>query len=418
MFLDQNCACFGVDPWHSFRVSNRRLTYPWTKASPYCAATGCSSAWDPIGEKVGVYRRSLTRRQIYIVFTHSFVTAMPGVNAKEEILVKFFLGPWLIGSCLELILLGILLYQFVNYYNSSGFLSDGRGLRTAVAILCLLNVLKSVECFASLWIFLIDHFGYIHFAIELSASEWWYTCSPLVVAILNFYVQCYFCTRLWAVSQRWWVSGLIFALFVFALGSMVITTYYIERLQQREIMDWFAAHLISVFTGDVILSVTTAYFLIRTEKTLLSTEMAELIHSLIPLTFQTATPPAIVAMFNLIFSQMHRTNRPLLGYFEITFNQVLPKLYAISMMYTLNVRRGIRTRVPDSHSGSSSDETWRIQLRDADGDVELGGVERTTQWDITRDDHVTAMSAAAHSIKNNKLRISISDQKFSGASAQ
>ncbi|KAJ7874486.1 hypothetical protein B0H14DRAFT_3437651 [Mycena olivaceomarginata] len=276
--------------------------------------------------------------------------ALPGFSAQEEILVKFFLSPWLIGSCLELVLMGVLSCQFVNYYDS--YSNDGRGLPIAVAILCLLHMLKSAECFAFLWIFLIDHFGDVQYDLQLTVTGWWNSGNPLMVAILDFYVQCYFCARLWAVSRRWWVSAPIFTLFVFALGSMVIGTYYIETLQEQQVTDWFAAHLSSVFAGDLILSVMTAYFLIRAEKTVLSMEMAELIHSLVPLTFQTATPPAVGAMFNLVFSQMYRTNRPLLGYVEVAFNQVLPKLYAISMMYTLNVRRGIRTCVPSSRNRS------------------------------------------------------------------
>jgi hypothetical protein len=46
--------------------------------------------------------------------------------------------------------------------------------------------------------------------------------------------------------------------------------------------------------GDVILSMTTAYFLIKTRKSVISTQTAELIRSLIRLTFQTATPAAVV----------------------------------------------------------------------------------------------------------------------------
>ncbi|KAF7367968.1 hypothetical protein MSAN_00862100 [Mycena sanguinolenta] len=297
--------------------------------------------------------------------------------------------------------MGVVSWQFVNYYAS--FPGDGRGLRIAVVILCLLNVLKSAECFASLWIFLIDHFGDIRHGLQLTVTGWWVTGNTLMVAILDFYVQCYFCTRLWAVSQRWWVSAPIFTLFIFALGSMVIGTYYIETLQEQHTTDRFAAHLISVFVGDVILSVTTAYFLIRTEKTTLSVEMAELIHSLIPLTFQTATPPAVVAMFNFIFSQMYRTKRPLLGYVEIAFNQVLPKLYAISMMYTLNARRGINTRVPSSCNESSSDATWPVQPHPINGDVELGQTE-STQRETTQ--HVDGTDMFV------KLRISIPDQKI------
>ncbi|KAJ7346411.1 hypothetical protein DFH08DRAFT_810241 [Mycena albidolilacea] len=376
---------------------------------------------------------------------------MPGVSAEEQILVKWFLGPWLIGSCLELVLMGVLSCQFVNYYN--WYPGDGRGLRATVAMLCLLNLLKSAECFASLWIFLINHFGDILYDLQLSATGWWDTANPLMVAILNFYVQCYFCTRLWAVSKKWWVVAPIFTLFVFALFSMVLGTYYIATLQEKQVTDWckhlptphmdgalipvaVAAHLSSVFTGDVILSMTTAYFLIKTKKSVISTQTAELIRSLIRLTFQTATPAAVVAMFNLIFSQMYRTNRPLLGYVEIAFNQVLPKVYAISMMYTLNARRAIRThasgsRASGSRNGTGSDRPSlgrRVQPRHTNGDVELGRIEVVSQRETTRHvdvgvcgagfQSVTDMFASTHSMEDTKLRLSNPDQKIYVASAQ
>ncbi|KAJ7747146.1 hypothetical protein DFH07DRAFT_983216 [Mycena maculata] len=349
---------------------------------------------------------------------------MPGVDAGEEILVKFFLGSWLIGSCLELVLMGVLSCQFVNYYN--WYPDDRRGLQSAVAILCLLNVLKSAECFASLWIFLINHFGDIQYDLQLSATGWWDTANPLMVAILDFYVQCYFCTRLWGVSKRWWVVVPIFVLFVFALFSMAIGTYYIATLQEQQVTDWFAAHLSSVFAGDVILSVTTAYFLIKTRKSVISKETTQLIRSLTRLTFQTATPAAVVAMFNLIFSQMHRTNQPLLGYVEIAFNQVLPKVYAISMMYTLNVRRTIRaraagSRVSGSRNGSGGDGPslgGRVQSRHTNGDIELGRIEVVTQRETTRHVDVTGMFHSTQSIEDGKLILSNPDQKIYGTSAQ
>ncbi|KAJ6566543.1 hypothetical protein B0H19DRAFT_1138131, partial [Mycena capillaripes] len=240
-----------------------------------------------------------------------------------------------------------------------------------------------------------------------------------MVAILDFYVQCYFCTRLWAVSKRWWVVMPIFILFVFALLSMVIGTYYIATLQEQQVTDWFAAHLSSVFAGDVVLSATTAYFLIKSKKSVISNQTAELFRSLIRLTFQTATPAALVAMFNLIFSQMYRTNKPLLGYVEIAFNQVLPKVYAISMMYTLNARRAIRSRasgsrVSSSRNGSGSDGSLgrRVQPRHTNGDVELGRIEVVTEMETTRHVDVTDMFAPTHSIGDSKLRFSNPDQEI------
>ncbi|KAJ7834962.1 hypothetical protein B0H14DRAFT_3142191 [Mycena olivaceomarginata] len=315
----------------------------------------------------------------------------------------------LIGSCLDLVLMGVLscqvvLFTFVNYYN--WYPDDARGLRIAVVILCLLNVLKSAECFASLWIFLINHFGDIQYDLQLSATAWWDTANPLMVAILDFYVQCYFCTRLWAVSKRWWVVMPIFILFVFALFSMVIGTYYIATLQEQQVTDW-CKHLSTHRMDAVLMPVTVAAHL---------SSVFELIHSLIPLTFQTATPAAVVAMFNLIFSQMYRTNQPLLGYVEIAFNQVLPNVYAISMMYTLNARRAIRSRVSGSRNGSSSDR--RVQPRHTNDDVELGRIEVATQRETTRHVDVTDMFATTHSIEDSKVRLSNPDQKIYGASAQ
>jgi hypothetical protein len=51
-------------------------------------------------------------------------------------------------------------------------------------------------------------------------------------------------------------------------------------------------------------------------------------------------------MFNLIFSQ-YNPGGP--GIISTAFNMTLPKLYAISMMYTLNARRSIRLAHTSGH---------------------------------------------------------------------
>jgi hypothetical protein len=86
--------------------------------------------------------------------------------------------------------------QFVSYYN--WYPDDSRGLRIAVAVLCLLSVLKSAETLcvllrpssgsshifyssATLWIFLINHFGDIKYDLSLTTTGWWDTANPLMV---------------------------------------------------------------------------------------------------------------------------------------------------------------------------------------------------------------------------------------------
>lgn len=88
----------------------------------------------------------------------------------------------------------------------------------------------------------------------------------------------------------------------------------------------------------------------------------------------------ISAMFNLIFSQVYTGDNKLIS---SAFNQTLPKIYAISMMYTLNARRELRAgSVQDMYSSGqptaprvcdhslysssiythSSARTWSLQL--------------------------------------------------------
>ncbi|KAJ6595231.1 Tubulin/FtsZ, GTPase domain-containing protein [Mycena vulgaris] len=61
---------------------------------------------------------------------------------------------------------------------------------------------------------------------------------------------------------------------------------------------------------------------------------------LVQVVSSTAAPAAFCAMLNLIFSQVNPGGT---GITSIAFNMALPKLYAVSMLWTLNARRTIRS---------------------------------------------------------------------------
>lgn len=104
-----------------------------------------------------------------------------------------------------------------------------------------------------------------------------------------------------------------------------------------------------------------------------------MINALVRLTFSTAAPAAVwcvlylsrrefqltgslrSAMFNLIFSQVFDGHVALVS---SAFNQILPKLYAISMMWTLNSRRTIRVAHSSGpFSGSGSEQLSGTRAR-------------------------------------------------------
>ncbi|GLB44884.1 hypothetical protein LshimejAT787_1802210 [Lyophyllum shimeji] len=134
---------------------------------------------------------------------------------------------------------------------------------------------------------------------------------------------------------------------------------------------WFAAHFSCVFAGDLLITVLTAYHLLKSRKDVLP-QTVGILRALVRLTFQTAAPASLCAMLNLIMTQTHLDVDKLLGQqnlISIAFNQALPKLYAFSMMWTLNARRSIRAGSSFSHSHSGRGDVElsaygaRIQVR-------------------------------------------------------
>ena len=104
----------------------------------------------------------------------------------------------------------------------------------------------------------------------------------------------------------------------------------------------------------MLLTLLTAFFLTRTKKEVLPRSHG-IINALIWLTFETAAPSAIwyvevkmevldidsfphSSLINLVVSQLPKYFQLLAG-----TNEVLPKLYAVSMMWSLNARQELRS---------------------------------------------------------------------------
>ncbi|SJL14136.1 uncharacterized protein ARMOST_17591 [Armillaria ostoyae] len=250
--------------------------------------------------------------------------------------VIYSLGPW-----------------FFNYYAWYGK-SDTWKLTAGVGALAVMTTLKTIQALyaffsffsccadhhgsAIVWVQDIVYFNDLNSALQMRFSVWYQMGNPIMVAFIAFYVQCYFCHRLWAISStRYWVVSPILFLYVFSLGAAAVATYYIALADPR-LGYWLSVHYATVFVGDVLLAVALAYFLLRTKKRVLP-QTKNLFDSLIRLTFQTAVPAVIVALLNLIFIFLPD---PYVKGISSAFIQPLPKLYAISMMWTLNARRDIR----------------------------------------------------------------------------
>jgi len=285
------------------------------------------------------------------------------MTPEELELAVFILGPWLIGCLVDVLLQGVLFGQFSRYYTT--YTDDKLGPRLLVLGLFIITTLKSIHSFAATWTIYILHFKDLNGAIMLMYTEWWLTGSGLMVASIGLYVQAFFCHRLWVISKKNYLFVVpIVVVLIFAYVASCVATYYITLgyKANHEIATWFAAHLSSVFAGDFLITTSIAYFLLKSRREVLP-QTVGLINALVRLTFLTSAPAAMCAMLNLVFSQIYTGDNKLIS---AAFNQGLAKLYAFSMMWTLNARRSLRAdmnkdpstelsnRRPSARNGSQS----------------------------------------------------------------
>ncbi|KAJ6553358.1 hypothetical protein B0H19DRAFT_1156234 [Mycena capillaripes] len=297
---------------------------------------------------------------------------MSTLTEEQRHAVYFQLGPWLIGVCVDLLLQGIVLTQVANYF--SWYREDKR-VRMIVAILGLLTLVKSAQGFAIIWIQLMVHYDDLEGAILLNLNGWWEHSHPLMVAGIGLYVQCFFCFRLWLISKSWLVVSPSVAIFLSAVSSITVAMYLISDANVIGFDQWFTAYLGAVFAGNLILSSTTAYFLLKV-KTNCHPQLVGLLSAVVRLTFQTAAPATVCAMLNLIFDQVYTGDD---GVVATAFDMAMPKLYAISMMWTLNGCTNIRRHAGDERSLAggppcpcrlSVDSTARVLAQSEKGDAE------------------------------------------------
>ncbi|KAF7333450.1 hypothetical protein MVEN_02361000 [Mycena venus] len=99
-----------------------------------------------------------------------------------------------------------------------------------------------------------------------------------------------------------------------------------------------------------------------------------MLNAILKLTFQSAAPAALCALINLIGSQAGNASVSANGWTmcAIVANSILPKLYAISAMWTLNSRKDIRLARSNGQTTSSTE--GRLSGRRRTNNVELGAL--------------------------------------------
>ncbi|KAJ7443130.1 hypothetical protein FB451DRAFT_1568741 [Mycena latifolia] len=276
-------------------------------------------------------------------------------------LSTFYLGGWDLAICGDLILQGIIFAQIAHY--TTLYAKDVLALRAFVAVLLIITTLKSAQGLVIFWIQNVNYFMDLNAALGMSTNSWTTEVNLSLVAFIAFYVQLFFCQRLWSISRNVYIVALILMLFVFSLVAAIVSSVFTFAGQLKNVT-WIEIHLATVFVGDVLLCGSTIYFLLYHSK-YASPETAGMLHSITKLTFQSAAPAAVCALISLIGTVAWNRQTPnAYVMLAIIANNVLPKLYTISAMWTLNSRRSIRQAHSSTDQKGSAATSGRRQTND------------------------------------------------------
>ncbi|KAF8209220.1 hypothetical protein K438DRAFT_1930098, partial [Mycena galopus ATCC 62051] len=180
-------------------------------------------------------------------------------------------------------ILGVLCAQFVHYLSVNG--RDSWSMKLFVAGLALLTTLKSMHILAVNWLqdtALLD-------SLEALSNLWWSSwVSELTIileAIITFYVQMFFCHRLWSLSHNKFIVGTAIALFLMSLAAAGAATHFF--LNTRLAAVWFAIHLGFAMGGDLLQTGSIIFYLLRHSKNALARSPTQsMLKSLLRVTIQ------------------------------------------------------------------------------------------------------------------------------------
>ncbi|KAF7315750.1 hypothetical protein MIND_00090900 [Mycena indigotica] len=299
--------------------------------------------------------------------------------------VTYILGGWDLGVCGDLLLQGVIFAQISHYF--SLYRSDGPALRMFVFGLLFLTTLKSMQMIAILWTQNVIYFTNIRAAATMFTSNWLeqinlgmsvfllidhYSTVLGFGGFITFCVQVFLCQRLWALSKNIYIVTILMAVFTFSLVAAFVAVGF--TFNDKPVRGtWISVHLGVVFGGDLLLCGSTAYFLLKHSKQVLP-QTAGMLNAILKLTVQSAVPGALCAMVNLITSQTGDKLNPfnVSTMLSIISTDLLPKLYAISAMWTLNSRRAIQLAGSAGHNTSSIEGQSDRRRTGAPSGVELG----------------------------------------------
>lgn len=323
------------------------------------------------------------------------------------------LGPWFCAVVFSLLLTGVILAQTYNYIEERP--KDPLLVQILVYVSFILSVAKSASTLSITWRMFIKDFGDF---LNVGTPTVDQKITTVWGSTMGLMVQAYFIHRGFILSHNWYflvasslaavigfIGSIIFCVMVFTLNGIPPPLY----LQSANMM------IIGTVIADALITGFTCWYLLKQRKQSSFASTNTLIVRLITTSMQSAVPPLICAICNLIFnSRSNATDNA----WVLTFNILLPYFYVISLMFTINSRTRLRTGGGSHSDGGANVYGLRSmpKSRAPEGPERAGTGTQVYVTTQTRTDQINSAERGQNtsdrrSLDDSSSHISVGDKK-------
>ncbi|KAN0126501.1 hypothetical protein V8E52_000141 [Russula decolorans] len=313
--------------------------------------------------------------------------------------VKASLGAILIGCFIAIALSGVVAFQACIYFRL--YPNDRPVNKVMVAVVWILDLCHTFLICTSAWDYLIANFGNVEAHVRGYVPTT-VSLSIIVTSFVTLITHLFFLRRLWNLSNNnWFIIGPTTVLAIARVVSAIVTSAFLIHLKT---FPAFTAKYSYMFTlglalssvVDVVITFGMCFYLQENRRGFGT--MDEVLDSIIVYTINNGTLTCLSTIASMIFWLTLRKN---LIFMALHF--IIAKMYANSLLATLNMRRKFRGRaVPQKETApvrfpDSYDQENRIRqdhhINSIDFDdgtmADTKGlhitVEKTVQYDLDDD---------------------------------
>jgi len=270
-------------------------------------------------------------------------------------------GALMVGGIIAAIFSGMVTAQAFSYFKY--YTNDGRGLKLLVGVVWFLDFCHTIFVSISLWDHLIAHFGD---APRIDYIPWSLAITIAFTAILTFLVHLFFVYRIFRLSLNSYVIAVPLGLLACArLCFACLTTAKMIKLKSLKLFvklyTWsFSCGLSLSSLLDVLITVLLCYLLLQSHKK--NSSMNHILDSLMLYAFENGSLTCMATVASLICWLTMHTNLIFMG-----IHFVISKLYANSLLATLNARKNLHQTGHRTQHSNSGDRNLPIMFPDAFG---------------------------------------------------